>query len=702
MKLDLNNPEQVIETVREFVATTRESQKYRAAIRNIKLARAYREGDQIPEGFKHEKHFPVVVLSHLSQDIERLVGMVVAGKEDVRFYGRDSRTKDMLSIIAAENESWRYYVGFKNKMGQVAHRLFDCGYAVTKLSVDPTRRVGQNLPHIPLEVPPSQAALIDPLASDPADPILGGRYVSLYAAKSVAQLRSEYGSRTAFRKSFARITKLEDKAEQDNFVQHFDLDLHPLEQQLMALINKSAEQTSDDPNMRKGEKTEHSKLLLVNYTLWREWLDFVTDNGPETRQAWVMATTVADLKDVELKDAILVDVQVLDYDENPTIQLACTDPPYGQPLAIMLKGSIDARNMVNSAILALVAQLIRMGRKQGVIGDIMDPKQLADLKERGKEADITLFSAEKMREFGLGDVRQVITNLSANFPNLAPVVEYAQQLKREHEEIAGTPWVVQGQASPSSRFSGAAIGMMQQAVMLGKNIIGNFLAQAATNQIKAAFAMQQKHWTSPHRIMQKGITDMRVNQIVVNPDIANMMLNRDFSINGQPMKLTGVRADIRSHGGGPVIQTYPLSPQTKDVLRDELLDWLLSRSDIERIMWIANGIAQTNVDIEVLVEADSVEKDQERFAQLQAIMGISPELLAPQVQYEMAMGSNSEHTWEENQALKAGDEAIAELMNLPPDVLHRILQIVRQPQPQQGQPQPQAIQAAPPAQQAVA
>lgn len=688
--IDVTDNKSNLTRIQNFVEAARKSPLYAQAQRDFDLSDKYVSGDQAPEHYKSNPNVPILIINTLSGDIIRSAGIITNGRVSARFYPKDELSKALVPVMIAENHSWQYQVDFKSKLGALAQSMLTYGISAAITSIDPFVRVGDDLPKIPIQIADPRALLVDPLSNNPHDPLLGGSFVCHYDIKTYEQLEAEYGLYDEYKTQFKKIDNIVAEPAKGS-KQKFDI-LHPLREILRRLgENKDSEQ--------EEEEIKGDRQYLTLTCIWRDYYSYKDEDGDDVvRKCWVRGFCVTDITDVELKNAVLLETSVLNYEDMPTIILACAKPPYGVSIPKLAHGGIDALNISRSAALAMVLQMIRNGMKMAIIEQAWSPEQLAAFKSGKDIPDLFLMDGKELIERGvMPDAGKLVSPINRESPNIRDVLEFASVLEKKNEEVLGTPWVVRGQANASSRFSGAAISMMQDAVKLGHEMTATVIGRVATDCIRLAWGMQKQHWGSYHNIMNPGITGLIVNGLIADPEKANQIMLNGSADPERPLVLTGIRVKTKAENPANKYQTYPVTPDIEHVMLDPMLLWLSKRDDVEEIMWVVNGLSNMTAEVDVLIELDSLQKDQENYAKFQAVMSLNPQLLAEEVQYDLVMGGEPKVSWKENQEMRYRGTALAQLAQMPPDQLEQVLQVAQQMAAQgQQQAQPEIQQGAAP------
>lgn len=691
--LDLNDRKQLALAGRRFVKRVRKSRAYRQSQEDIDTAKRYRKGDQMPKGYDRNAHFPVLVMNTIAADLDRNAALVIQGNTQVRFYPKRRDLSVLDKGMIAEAESWQYFEAFKETLAQVAHRTFDQGFAATVFSVDAFQRVGDDLPRIRMDVPDSTRVGVDPAANDPKDPLLGGRGVFVWDSATFGDLEAEYGDSKIYSEPWAKISQMKDERydNQRDAVELYSPEIHPLRAMLRDVAaDKGGQFVTDEPE-GLDDDYEFAKVTVV----LRTHIRYERDGEPRIDKTFVRLVFIANLSDLELESAVLVEAAIAEFNGNPSIILTCPDPPYGMPVVKMIKGPIDAKNMANSAALQMIGQMARIGTRFGIIKQAWSQEQLTAFETRGTTPTTFVFDGAEMQSLGMPpDVRAAFKEIDVNFPNLAPVLDYASYLDAGAEKVMASPWTVTGQANPSSRFSGAAIGMMQDAVKLTKEIMSAFIGRSANNHMRTAWGLIRKYWIAPHRVIGRGPTPHVMNMVAADPRIANMIMQDQLEMDGAPVRLTGVRARLASPPNEPRSVTYPLPEGLDNVLDDPQLGDLIDRPDVEAIAWEVNGIDSIETEIEMLIEAESALRDQEDASRMQAMISLGIPI-APEYAFNVMTGSRRMFSWEENLEMQAKNTKMLQLAQLSNEDLDGILAVVARLRPQNGQGAPQQMSNAP-------
>lgn len=667
--IDVMKKKENLELIRSYVELARKSDVYERAQTKMRLAADFINGDQIPTAARRNPSAPALVLNTLATDLVRTAGVVTNGRVETRLYPADDSSKELVPHLQAESRSWQYYEGFKERLSTVAYQTLAFGVGGGVVSVDPFSRVGDDLPRITFQVVDSRLLLVDPIANDPHDPLLGGRFAAVYDVMTLRELEAMYGFFDEFKEEMRGIKKLNTHGE-------FDPGDSPV-RHILERIGIMA------PRDKK------SQVYLTMRIVWKDFCQFKDQDGNDVvRRCYVHGFLVSDVNDPLMKNAVLIDTAILNYDSMPTIILACTKPPYGIGVPEATYAITNARNMAASAAMMLLVQQVRSGMRMAVASDVWDPEQLTKFRETQTLPDVMMFNVVDMAQRGIPiDLTKVVASLNPQTPNGEFALRMIEFLSKFNEQTTGNPWVMSGQANASSRFSGAAISAMQDAAKLGHELTAMFIARLASNVIKCVLGMIKQHWTSYHNILDPGMTGLEANMIVADSNLANSILRGEVQAE-KPLVLTGIR--VKTTNENPIYQykTYTLTPGITDVRDDPILKWLLEQEDVVEVMWVINGLSSISAEVEVLVEVDSRQRDQEDFARYQAIVGVDPQLLCEEYRFRLAMSGDMKYNYEYNQEKKQVSEALKQLAKLPPEQLQQIVAQVQQGQQPQGQPPP--------------
>ena len=705
MMIDITNDTELLGEALNNIRKGMAAKVYVDAMHDIDMAERYRKGHQIPGRYRGDPKFFALSLTMIDTDLQRLAGMSSSGARDTRFYPRDGWTSELQSYAAEELESWQYYDQFSRKMGWSTYRQFDQGFVGGRLVIDPTIRYGDDLPGITLNIPDGRQWVIDPASDNPLDPMLGARWAACWEPITVDGILERYGGRD-FKTPLKKAMKLAKESDEDSYPYQFagrDVhDHHPLRHILRNLVQAQPQDWTDD--FTSDPKYDDKMLAGIDYV--KRVVVRYQQNGEERkRQTWVRLYIVTQMSRHQpvkgFEHAVLMEARLLDLDGFSPYVFATAEPPYGKPLVAQAASLINERNYVRNAGLALISELVKQGNKYAVLRECWDDKQRIEYETHNKTPEVYNFSAEKLERFtGTVNVNHAIQQLSTNFTGLGAVMQYSEIVDKQLDDEMGGQWTVTGDANPSSRFSGAAISLMQNAVKLNRSIIAEMVQAYATNVSRVAFATMKKTWASPHRIMNRGFNAKRMNEPVSDPSVANVILNRGLQVDGEDIRINAVGARHRLPDGSTTIRLYPIPDSLTDVRDHDMVQRLVDQEDVEKVFWVANALSMMDTDLEILVELDSVARDQENMSRLELAERVMPGVTPDEIKWEMIMGANSRYTWADAQRMNTRNSQMQAFANLTDEQVARIMPFVTQLQEaeaEQGQVSPGSGQAALPA-----
>jgi hypothetical protein len=205
------------------------------------------------------------------------------------------------------------------------------------------------------------------------------------------------------------------------------------------------------------------------------------------------------------------------------------------------------------------------------------------------------------------------------------------QLVGLFEGASGANAALRGSVNPEKRVSGVALEQMMSTSIQARDTQKAHMNAAVTNLGRLGYAMAAYHWSAPMMVKSgQGSVDY-INQTVPLTMEGSQLVDHLRNRNGGTPTLIPNALGVQDQQGEQ--QTYPLHPDT--------VEWALDEMDAGRAKaaeYILNDMSALDVDLAVTVEADFMDRHQDKLSTLFNLSRVMP----GSVSWETLMGTAME------------------------------------------------------------